>query len=152
MPVQETNDYMMKYQDSDMHINDILTKKMAFDKLYEIKIIGTKSMVMTDNIHSNRVQKDPVVLKLGKNHFSYTVTTKSGDIVKDANASFLLTRPHTKNDDVMIEVVEISGDTYTTPDLNITKGGRYTLQFRAKIDDNTIGYSSIEAYLPIAKQ
>ncbi len=152
LPVQETNDYMMKYQDSDIHINDILTKKMAFDKLYDIKIIGTKSMVMTDNIYSKRVQKDPVILKLGKNHFTYTVTTKSGDIVKDANASFLLTRPHTQKDDVMVESVEISGDLYTTPDLNISKGGRYTLQFRAIIDADTIGYSSIEAYLPIEKQ
>ena len=32
IPVQETNDYMMKYQESDININEILTKKMAFDK------------------------------------------------------------------------------------------------------------------------
>lgn len=151
MPVQETNNYMMKYQESDLHINDILTKKLAFDKLYDIKIIGTKSMVMTDNIYSHRVQKDPIVLKLGKNSFSYTITTKSGDIVRDANASFLLTRPHTQEDDIMIDRVDIVGDKYTTPELNITKEGRYTLQFRAIIDDKTIGYSSIEAYLPPKK-
>jgi len=147
MPVQETNDYMMKYQISDININDILTKKMAFDKLYNIKIIDTKTMVMSDNIHSNRVQVDPVVLKLGKNSFAYTISTKSGDIIKDANASFLLTRPHTKKDDQMIKVVDIVGNKYLISELNITKVGRYTLQFRAKIGD-TIGYSSIEAYLP----
>jgi len=148
MPVQETNNYMMKYQDSDIHINDILTKKIAFDKLYDINITGTKRMVMSDNIYSHRVQKDPVVLKLGENSFSYTITTKNGDIVEDANASFLLTRPHTQKDDIMIDVVHIADGKYTAPELNITKGGRYTLQFRAVIDDNTIGYSSIEAYLP----
>ncbi len=152
LPVQETNDYMMKYQDSDLHINDILDKKMAFDKLYDIKIIGTKRMVMTDNIYSHRVQKNPVVLKEGENSFSYIVTTKSGDIVKDANASFLLTRPHTQKDDVMIKVVNIQDGKYTTPELNITKAGRYTLQFRAIIDDKTVGYSSIEAYLVPKKQ
>jgi len=147
MPVQETNDYMMKYQDSDININDILNKKMAFDKLYDIKIVDTKTMVMSDNVYSNRVQIDPVVLKLGKNSFSYTIATKSGDIINDANVSFLLTRPHTQKDDQMIEVVDIVGDKYITPELNITKVGRYTLQFRAKIGDTT-GYSSIEAYLP----
>ncbi len=146
MPVQETNDYMMKYQESDININEILVSKQKFDKNYLIELIDVETMVMTDNIHSNRPQPNPVKLAMGANHFSYSVTDKAGEVVNDANVSFLLTRPHTVVDDQMIEVVENKGGKYVTPDLNISKPGRYTLQFRARIGDVT-GYTSTEAYL-----
>ena len=146
MPVQETNDYMMKYQESDMNINEILVSKQKFDKNYLIELIDVETMVMTDNIHSNRPQPNPVKLVMGANHFSYNVTDKAGAVVNDANVSFLLTRPHTVVDDQMIEVVENRGGKYITPDLNISKPGRYTLQFRARIG-NVTGYTSTEAYL-----
>ena len=146
MPVQETNDYMMKYQESDININEILKSKQEFDKNYLIRLINVETMVMTDNINSKRAQPNPVKLSAGTNHFSYSVTNKAGEAVNDAKVSFLLTRPHTVVDDQMIEVVESKDGYYVTPDLNISKPGRYTLQFRATIGDAT-GYASTEAYL-----
>ena len=151
LPVQETNEFMMKYQQSDMNFNDIMKSKMAFDKKYDIKLTGAETMVMIDNVNSNRPQPDQVKLTAGPNHFAYSVTDKSGVAVKDANVSFLLTRPHTRVDDQMIESVSLQGDNYVTPDINITKPGRYTLQLRVKIGDKT-GYSELEAYLKPAKQ
>ncbi|MEA3418117.1 MAG: FixH family protein [Campylobacterota bacterium] len=146
MPVQETNDYMMKYQEADMNINDILRSKQAFDKVYQIELVGAETMVMTDNVHSNRPQPNPVKLASGANHFSYKVSTKDGTAVNDAKVSFLLTRPHTVADDQMIEVVPSKSGQYVTPDLNISKAGRYTLQMRAKIGEVT-GYAETAAYL-----
>jgi hypothetical protein len=146
MPVQETNDYMMKYQQSDMNINKILKSKQAFDKLYTLSITDVRTMVMTDNIHSNRPQPELIVLNMGANHFKYIVTKRDGTIVDSAKASFLLTRPHSTREDNMIESVPFSDGYYTTPDINISKAGRYTLQFRATVD-NLTGYFSVEAYL-----
>ena len=146
MPVQETNKYMMKYQQADININEILESKARFDKKYTIKITGVKTMVMTDNVYSKRAQQDSVVLKYGPNSFSYIVSDKNGNIVDDANVSFLLTRPHTDRDDQMIEKVAFADGKYTTPDINISKPGRYTLQFRAKIGNDT-GYWELPAYL-----
>jgi nitrogen fixation protein FixH len=146
MPVQETNDYMMKYQQADININDILKSKQSFDSKYRIEIKDVEMMVMTDNIHSMRVQHDQVKLVAGPNHFSYSVTNRSGEVVEDANVSFLLTRPHTVVDDQMIDHISMSGDRYVTPDINISKPGRYTLQLRVKVGNDT-GYSHIEAYL-----
>ncbi|MEA3490709.1 MAG: FixH family protein [Campylobacterota bacterium] len=151
MPVQETNDYMMKYQESDMNINDILARKQLFDNDYLIKLIEVETMVMTDNIHSNRPQPNPVKLTMGANNFSYLVTNKAGEALNSAKVSFLLTRPHSVADDQMIEVVESRDGKYITPDINISKPGRYTLQFRAIIGDAT-GYISTEAYLQPKKQ
>ena len=147
MPVQEVNEYMMKYQDADIGINDILEKKQVFDKMYTIKLNDVEMMVMTDNVNSNIPQPNAVKLRKGKNHFSYTVTKKDGTIVSDAQVSFLLTRPHTRKDDVMVDKVPFQDDMYVTPEFNIQKPGRYTLQFRAKIDENTVGYSEERAYL-----
>ncbi len=150
MPVQETNDYMMKYQLSDIHINKILESKKEFDKKYTIALQNVKMIVVTDNINSKRIQGDKVKLQSGKNSFTYLITDKAGNPVSDLNASFLLTRPHTTVDDQMIEVVKGVDGRYTTPQIDITKAGRYTLQFRAKAPEGT-GYTSHEAYLKVEK-
>ena len=146
LPVQEVNQYMMKYQQADIHINDILAKKVAFDKEYTIELRDIDMMVMTDNVNSNRPQPDVVKLTQGENHFSYVVFTKEGQVVSDANVSFLLTRPHSRKDDVMLENVTFSNGMYKTDVLDIQKAGRYTLQFRAAMGEK-IGYSQIAAYL-----
>ena len=146
MPVQESNDYMMKYQMADININDIMEKKTAFDNKYMIELIGKETMVMTDNINSNRMQMDPVKLSKGLNKFTYTVTKKNGSVVSDAKVSFLLTRPHTRADDFMVESVPYGSGEYIVKDINVTKPGRYTLQLRAVVGD-AIGYSEIPAYL-----
>lgn len=147
LPVQESNDYMLKYQQTDIHINDILEKKQVFDKGYFIEIQNIEMMVMIDNINSKLPQPNVIKLSLGTNNFSYTVVDKAGAVVNDANVSFLLTRPHTRTGDVMQESVAFSNGQYHTEDFDIQKAGRYTLQLRAKIDKDTIGYSSLSAYL-----
>ncbi|SFV59766.1 hypothetical protein MNB_SV-13-340 [hydrothermal vent metagenome] len=146
LPVQESNTYMLKYQQADLSINEIHAREKAFAKDYSIEIQEVETMVMTDNIHSNRLQFNPVKLSKGKNNFAYIVKNKAGDIVKDANVSFLLTRPHSRREDVMQEVVIFKENAYRTQDFDIQKAGRYTLQFRAIIGEK-IGYSSYPAYL-----
>jgi len=147
IPVQEVNKYMMKYQKADLGINEIIEKKQAFDKEYTIALKDVEMMVMTDNVNSKIPQPNAVTLTKGDNQFSYTVTKKDGTLVEDANVSFLLTRPHTVKDDVMIEHVAFNNGKYTTPALDIENPGRYTLQCRVKINDNEIGYSELTAYL-----
>jgi len=148
LPVQEVNDYMMKYQQADIHINDILTKKAAFDALYKIEIQNTQTMLMIDNIHSKLPQPNVIKLSQGKNTFTYQVKTNDGKIVKDANVSFLLTRPHTRVDDVMIESVPFKDGVYQL-NVDIQKEGRYTLQLRAIMNEETIGYLQLPAYLKL---
>jgi len=148
LPVQEVNDYMMKYQQADIHINDILKKKSAFDALYKIEIKDTETMVMMDNVNSKLPQPNVIKLLKGKNTFTYHVQLNEGTIVKDANVSFLLTRPHTRVDDIMIENVSFKDGAYKVT-VDIQKEGRYTLQFRAMIDENTIGYLQLPAYLKL---
>lgn len=146
MPVQESNNFMMKYQLADMNINEIMEKKIAFDKQYQIVLLDKEMMEMKDNVYSNRLQEKSVKLSKGMNEFQYSIVGQNGISVEDANVSFLLTRPHTAVDDIKVDMVPYNDGEYSVKDINITKAGRYTLQLRAVVG-NTIGYSEIPAYL-----
>ena len=147
MPVQKSNDYLMEYQQADININDILRKKEAFDKAYTVKLTGVETMVMTDNVNSNRPQPNAVKLHKGKNSFSYLIRSRDGTPLRDANVTFELTRPHTRADDRMIADISGKDGVYTVKDVVITKPGRYTLQLRVEADKERVGYSKIPAYL-----
>lgn len=146
MPVQESNQFMLKYQMADMNINQIMEKKIAFDKAYIITLKDVETMVMTDNVNSNRIQLNSVKLSQGINTFSYEVAAKNGTKVSDANVTFLLTQPHSRKEDKLFTDIPYTDGKYQVTDVNITKAGRYTLQLRAEVGD-TIGYSEVSAYL-----
>lgn len=146
LPVQEVNKYMLKYQMADMNINEITERKMAFDKVYTIELDDIEMMVMTDNINSNRPQPNVVKLSQGLNAFNYKVVSKEGSAVSDANVTFLLTQPHSRTQDKLLENIAFENGNYHVQGVEIQKPGRYTLQLRAVIGD-TIGYSEIPAYL-----
>jgi hypothetical protein len=146
LPVQESNQYMLKYQTADININQILERKAAFDKDYTIKMSDIEMMVMTDNINSNRPQPNVVKLSEGLNDFMYEVLTKNGASVVDANVTFLLTQPHSRKEDKLFVNIPYKDGKYQINGVDIQKPGRYTLQFRAEIAD-TMGYSAVAAYL-----
>jgi hypothetical protein len=146
MPVQESNQFMLKYQMADMNINQIMERKKAFDKEYDIHMVDVETMVMTDNVNSNRPQFNPVKLSQGINTFTYEVVAKDGTKVSDANVTFLLTQPHSRKEDKLFTNVPYEDGKYRIKDVEITKAGRYTLQLRAEVGD-TIGYSEVSAYL-----
>jgi len=146
LPVQESNQYMLKYQKADLSMNQILAKKKLFDAKYDIVIQDVEMIVMTDNIHSNRLQENQVKLSEGKNTFTYAVVSKEGKVISDANVTFLLTQPHHRSQDQLFSDVSFSNGNYSVENVNISKAGRYTLQLRAVVGETT-GYSDIPAYL-----
>ncbi|AKF25702.1 hypothetical protein YH65_10135 [Sulfurovum lithotrophicum] len=145
LPVQEENEYMLKYQKADMNINEILEKQKAFDKKYKIIISDVEMLPVKKNEVLHRKQKSQVKLAKGENTFSYEVVNVKNADVPDANVSFLLTRPHTKVDDIMIETVPFSDGKYRVT-VSVEKPGRYVLRIRARIGD-AVGYSDTPAYL-----
>jgi len=147
VPVQESNEYMMKYQKADMNINDILNKKARFDQSYRIEIVGAKEASVELENSKRAKEERSVLLDKGKNSFTYRVTDRHDQPYNDANVTFLLTRPHTTKDDVLVENVQVKDGNYVIEDINITKPGRYLLQLRVEIDKDRVGYSELPAYL-----
>ena len=146
MPVQESNDYMLKYQIADMHINEILQRKALFDKNYNINIVNVKSEIIELSNTKRAKNEKVVILEKGINNFSYTVSNKQNSVQSDANVSFLLTRPHSVKEDMEVSEVSLKDGKFTIENIDIEKAGRYTLQLRVKIGE-AIGYSQIPAYL-----
>jgi len=146
IPVQESNNYMMKYQQADMHINEIIEKKVLFDQKYNITLINAKTTLLELENAKRAKSEEVIELKEGTNSFSYTVQDKQGNVVNDANVTFLLTRPHTVSEDMLVENVTVKDNAYVINDITISKAGRYTLQLKAKIGD-AMGYSEKPAYL-----
>lgn len=146
LPVQRSNEYMLKYQQADIHINEILEKKALFDKSYTIEIIDIQTVIQ-DLENAKRAKEEKVILlHLGENSFTYRINNNHGTTPIDANVTFLLTRPHSTKEDILIENVNAINGKYVIKDINISKVGRYTLQLRAKIGD-AVGYSQLPAYL-----
>ena len=147
IPVQESNEFMMKYQKADLGINEILHKKAQFDRKYRIEIVDTKRETIALENAKRAKDEKVVLLHSGKNTFNYRVTDHSGSVVYDANVSFLLTRPHTRSEDKMVESVPEKEGKYVIDNIEISKPGRYILQLRVVVDPNTVGYSEVPAYL-----
>ena len=146
MPVQESNNYMLKYQQADININELIERKNLFDKSYVIEIVDAKT-IMLDIENAKRVKDErTVLLQKGINSFIYHVRAKEGALKNDANVTFLLTRPHSRTEDMLLENIRNIDGEYRIKDINISKAGRYTLQLRVKIGE-AIGYSEIPAYL-----
>jgi len=145
MPVNESNRYQKKYQQADMGINEIIEAQQRFDTQYRVTPIDFKVSTFKPNKFLKR--KHGEIIALAKeNHLQYSVETVSGIMVNDANVSFLLTRPHTVQDDQRFDVVTPKNGIYAIPDFTLEKPGRYTLRLRVQKGD-AVGFVEQEAYL-----
>jgi len=146
LPVQESNNYMMKYQQADININEIMEKKARFNKNYNIELTGVKRVKIA--LENTKRAKDElsVVLKNGINSFTYKIFDKNNHQVNDANVTFLLTRPHTQKDDILKTNIPSSNGIYKVDNIDVSKVGRYILQLKVKIAED-IGYLESPAYL-----
>jgi flagellar assembly factor FliW len=146
IPVQESNSYMLKYQQADIHINDIIKSKLRFDKAYKIALTDVTLKKQEIENAKRAKAESVVVLKKGTNSFSYIVSTLGNQVVNDANVTFLLTRPHSVKEDLVIANVPFVNGKYTVNSIDIQKAGRYILRLRVQKGD-AIGYNEEPAYL-----
>ena len=144
MPVNESNRYQKKYQQADMDINDIIEAQQRFDARYRVVPVGFKKSSFKLNEFVKRKHGDIVALAK-ENRLTYRIQTLSGDEVNDANVSFLLTRPHTVEDDQKFAMLPVDQGKYTVT-FNLEKPGRYTLRLRVQKGD-AVGFIEHEAYL-----
>jgi len=149
LPVHESNDFMLKYQQADMNINAILANKAKFDAKYSIELQDAVFITLPEeyqNSNSKREQPKPVQLTKGENKFFYAIKDKNGNNVEDAEFTFLLTRPYSRDEDQKENNVSVNNGLYATKVIKLKNKGRYTLQVKATINGLT-GYSEIPAYL-----
>ena len=126
-PVQLDNSYMMKYQDVDEKINDILAKQKIFDSKYII------------NLDMNK-------LKVGKNKIVISLTDIDGNMVKNPNITAVVTRPTTTKYDILLKKFTHDNNLFVSEDFEIKNGGRWNIEVRVKIGED-IGYKTYKLFV-----
>ncbi len=143
LPVQESNEYMMKYQKADKNADKLVEQQLKFNKNYNVKLQGLEKSDFKPE-YLKRKPKQVMALKKS-NSIAYVVTDKDGKVVSDANVSLLLTRPHTREDDKMYPELKFKEGAYRLDNLVVNKPGRYILRVRVSIGDD-VGFQDTPAY------
>ncbi|MCF6201332.1 MAG: FixH family protein, partial [Hydrogenimonas sp.] len=116
-PVQLENSYMMKYQDVDENINEILTKQRAFDSKYSVIL------------DSNRLKK-------GQNRATLKILDREGNAVKSAKVTALVTRPDTAEHDIELKNFTQKNGLYESEEFELGKEGRWNILFKIEVGED----------------
>ncbi|WOE70089.1 FixH family protein [Hydrogenimonas thermophila] len=126
-PVQLDNSYMMKYQDVDENINEIMAKQKLFDLKYQIDLSSNK-------------------LKIGKNKVVVNLISKDSNIINNPEITVVVTRPTTTQYDIHLNNFEFNGKSYISEEFELKNGGRWNIEVRVKIGED-IGYKTYKLFV-----
>ncbi|SFO93268.1 FixH family protein [Hydrogenimonas thermophila] len=126
-PVQLDNSYMMKYQDVDENINEIMAKQKLFDLKYQIDLSSNK-------------------LKIGKNKVVVNLISKDSNIINNPEITVVVTRPTTTQYDIHLNNFEFNGKSYISEEFEVKNGGRWNIEVRVKIGED-IGYKTYKLFV-----
>jgi nitrogen fixation protein FixH len=127
-PVQESNAYMMKYQDVDENINEILAKQKAFDARYTI------------DLSANR-------LKVGQNRVVVRVLDKSGAPVEGAKVVAIVQRPTTNEYNIDLDTFFYANGEYVSPPFELKGLGRWNIQVKVQVGDDKVGFKTWKTFV-----
>ncbi len=129
-PVQESDVYMMKYQDVDANINEILAKQEAFFSKYRIDLNGNK-------------------LQMGENRVRVLIVRKNDDsAVESAEIIAKVTRPTTNREDIELKNFRFEGGRYVSEPFELKKPGRWNIQVKVAIGSD-VAYETYKTYIPL---
>jgi len=126
-PVQLDNSYMMKYQDVDENINEIMAKQKLFDSKYKIDLSSNK-------------------LQIGKNRVIINLISRDGKIVKNPEIVAIITRPTTAQYDINLNKFKFDGKNYISEEFELKNSGRWNIEVRVKIGED-IGYKTYKLFV-----
>jgi len=126
-PVQLDNSYMMKYQEVDENINEIIAKQKLFNSKYQIDLNNNK-------------------LKIGKNRVVIDLTSKDGKVVKHPEIVAVVTRPTTAQYDINLNKFQFNNKSYVSEEFELKNSGRWSIEVKVKIGED-IGYKTYELFV-----
>ena len=133
LPVQESNEFLKKYQDVEKKGRELQEAQEKFDRVYNVSFGGLQK---SDFKEKNIKRKPHQYYKLEDTNSVYlTVTNKQNQVANDVNVTLLVTRPQTTQDDQLFKNVPFKNGKYVVENLKVDKKGRYILRFRVQKDD-----------------
>jgi hypothetical protein len=116
LPVQESDRYMMHYQDADNKANELIKAQIAFDKKYKIAYIN------------NGINLENTTLQ-------YKVTDLNSNPVNNANIRLIVTRPNVHEFDIELNNPTIANGLYTFSSIKLPKEGRWNFIVKVNVGD-----------------
>ncbi|WP_353661750.1 FixH family protein [Hydrogenimonas sp. SS33] len=127
-PVQEADDYMMKYQDVEENINEIMAKQKAFFARFDI------------DLSMNRFH-------LGENRVTVKVLEKkSREPVANAQIYAVVTRPTTKKYDKILKNFSYKEGRYVSEPFKIKRIGRWNIQVKVTVGKE-VGFAKYKTFV-----
>jgi len=114
--IQESDAYMTNYQTADANANNLIKARMAFDKKYKLKY------------ETEKLSQKGCDVK-------YSLTTISGEPVKDAKMVLAISRPETHTFNKKIENPMIENNLYVFNDVKFPKAGVWNLILKVNVGD-----------------
>jgi nitrogen fixation protein FixH len=115
--IQQSDAYMVKYQEADAKANEYITAKIAFDKKYKIAYI-------TESIGN----KDPEV--------KYALKDTEGNPVNDAEIVVAISRPETAAFNQTLKNPKVENGIYTFEGASFPKAGVWNIIAKVKVGDD----------------
>ncbi len=125
-PVESSDMNMQNYHVYDKNANDIILKKLDFDKKYKLTFISR-----------------PISTKETKIEYKI-VTTKDAQAVNTAEIKAVITRPDEHKYDINLENPQIKEGVYSFKSVTLPKEGRWNILASVKIGDD-LRYLNLKA-------
>lgn len=147
VPVHEDDTFFKKYQDVDMHYNDIMRSNDIFLSKYNFKIkinnkefdLETKDIFLSQRvIEKSNIHKD--ILKKGLNNIEIKITDKNKNSLKDFKIKLRVTESTNNNTiiDLTTDSFSYENGTYTS-NVTVPKAGKWNV-IGTFTKGNTEGY------------
>ncbi len=116
-PIEKSDMNMQNYHEYDKNANDIILKKIAFDKKYDLSFVG-------DPISTENTQ------------IKYKIITKFGQAIDNAVIKAIITRPDHHKYDVVLESPKVVDGVYSFKNVSLAKEGRWNIIASIKVGDD----------------
>ncbi len=107
-PIEPSDRNMLNYHDYDKNVNEIIIKKLAFDKMYELSYIGKP--ISTTNTQ-----------------IKYKLIDKFGKAIDNATIKAMITRPDQNDYDIILQNPKVVDGVYSFEEVTLPKEGRWNI-------------------------
>ncbi len=115
-PIEPSDRNMLYYHEYDKNVNDIILKKIAFDKKYDFTYVGKP-------------------ISATKTQIKYKLINKNGKAIDNAVVKALITRPNENDYDIVLDNPKAVDGVYTFKSVSLPKEGRWNIIASVRLGD-----------------
>jgi len=116
-PIEPSDRNMLNYHVYDKNVNEIITKKIAFDKIYNLSYVS-----------------EPITMS--KTQVKYKIINKYGKAIDNAVIKAMITRPDQNDFDITLENPKVVDGVYSFESVSLPKEGRWNIIASISIGDD----------------